>query len=151
MSDRELSSRPGRRARTADLPGCLTLCIRQLGRAEHVDLGAVIDVDCGADDSMTAYLRLPVLDIGALLRYLVTSWTSCYPTGDYASAPAPAIRAADERDWLLSSFIKGIKAPAARRSGGPAGAAGIALRERDVIAVPPGTTGRPVAVTRSGG
>jgi hypothetical protein len=80
-----------------------------LGRAEHVDLGVVIDVDCGADDSMSAYLRLPVLDIGALLRYLVTCWTSCYPAGDYASALARAIRAADERDWLLSSFVRGIK------------------------------------------
>jgi hypothetical protein len=42
---------------------------------------------------------------GAPLRYLVTSWTSCYPTGDCASA---ALRAADKPDWLQSSFINGI-------------------------------------------
>ncbi len=55
---------------------------------------------------MTARLVCLRRDTAAPLRYLVTSWTSCYPTGDCASAAA--LRAADEPDWLQSSFINGI-------------------------------------------
>ena len=46
---------------------------------------AVIDVDCSADDP-TAQVACPRRDTGAPLRYLVTSWTSYYTTGDCASA-----------------------------------------------------------------
>jgi hypothetical protein len=85
---------------------CLTLGTRRLRRAEHSIWTAVIDVDCSADDP-TAHLACPRRDTGAPLRYLVTSWTSCYRPAT-ARPPWPSC-AAGEPDWLLSSFIHGIK------------------------------------------
>jgi hypothetical protein len=89
-------------AQVAVLPAGLTLGIRQLRRAERVDLGRHDRRGVGRDDPMTGYLcvpapgRWPRWDIGAPLRHMVTSWASCYGTGGCASAcGSPNVRSAN--------------------------------------------------------